>query len=191
MNLFERSPERWKEVYLYGAKMPVNRGMAFGREMADGLEYGEATGDPVLDLIMEKLPKFEIMDKAIKTIFKTTKYNIPLLAKPDTMKKDMTAFKEYKTGQGRWNKGKVDEFGQITFYATVLFTITGKIPYEIELVHVLTKKIDKDSSDSKLEATGDVYRYPTQRSMGQVLNMIVRMKKAWESIQKITEAELL
>src|SRR4030042_4096635 len=96
MDLFERSIERWKEVYLYDQKMKINSGMAFGSLMAAGLEYGEATGDAVLDLLIEKLPKFEIMDKAVECQLNTGrgKEPIPILIKPDTMKEDMTAFKE-------------------------------------------------------------------------------------------------
>jgi hypothetical protein len=191
MDLFERSVEQWKQVYLYGQKMRVNRGMAFGKQMAEGLEHGEATGDAVLDLLMERLPKFEIMDQAVTCELKNGKKPIPILIKPDTMKTDMTAFKEYKTGQEKWSKKRVDESGQITFYATGLFLKSGKIPTDIELVHVMTAKMGDGSLDAKLGATGDIYRHPTQRNMGQILNMMVRMKKAWEGIQKVTAEELL
>ena len=54
MDLLERDEEKWKQVYLFGEQKRINRGMAFGTQMAEGLENGEATGDPVLDLIMEK-----------------------------------------------------------------------------------------------------------------------------------------
>jgi hypothetical protein len=191
MNLFESNLEAWKRVYLYGEQMRVNRGMAFGRKMAEGLENEEATGDPVLDLLMERLPKFEIMDKPVEAILKNGKNNIPLLAKPDTMKADMTAFKEYKTGQEPWSRKKVDESGQVTFYATVLFIRSGKIPSDIELVHVQTAKVDKTAPDARIRATGDINRHPTKRTMGQILNMMVRMKKAWEGIQRITAEEML
>jgi len=213
MDLFERNQERWAEVYLFGSKIPINRGMAFGRQMADSLEKDELSGDITLDLIMEKLPKFEIMDKVIERpkgdiveVYNPTKgkieqykvpvliaggERIPLVAKPDTIKKDMTAFKEYKTGQGMWNKGKVDKLNQITFYATAIFITTGKIPNDIELVHVLTEKTTKDSIDAKLTATGDIYRYPTSRHMTEVLNMMVRMKKNWVEMKKVAEKTLI
>ncbi len=213
MDLFERNPERWADVYLFGSKMPINRGMAFGRQMADGLESNELTGDMALDLIMEKLPKFEVMDKVIESpkgevvevynpkkgemekycvpVLITGGERIPLVAKPDTIKKDMTAFKEYKTGQTAWNRSKVDKLDQITFYATAIFLTTGKIPHNIELVHVLTEKMNKDSVDAKLAATGDIYRYPTIRHMAQILNMMIRMKTNWIKMKKLAETTLL
>lgn len=192
MNLFESNLESWKRVYLYGETMRVNRGMAFGRIMAEGLEHDEATGDPVLDLVMAQLPKFEVMDQPVHAILKNGKNDVPLLAKPDTMKADMTAFKEYKTGQAPWSRKQVDESGQVTFYATVLFILTQKIPYDIELVHVPTaKQGGNDAVDARIGATGDIYRHKTSRNMSQILNMMVRMKKAWEGIQRVTAEEML
>lgn len=191
MDLFERNIEQWRQVYLYGQKMRINRGMAFGKQMAEGLEHDEATGDSVLDLVMAKLPKFEIMDQPVECELKNGKNIIPILIKPDTMKADMTAFKEYKTGQEPWSRKRVDESGQISFYATGLFLKTGKIPTDIELVHVQTTKMGNGSLDDKIGATGAINRHPTVRSMGQILNMMVRMKKCWEKIGQITAEELL
>jgi hypothetical protein len=195
MNLLERDINKWKQSYLYGQKQRINRGMAFGKQMADGLEHEEASGDPVLDLLMARLPKFEIMDREFRTLLKNGKESIPILIKPDTMTLDMTGFKEYKTGQEPWTKKKVDDDngpgGQIGFYATGIFLITGHIPPDIELVHVQTTKTNKDASDSPITATGEIFRHKTVRTMSQVINMMVRMKRAWTLIQKITAEELL
>lgn len=198
LSLFERSPARYKEVYLYGAKTPDNAGMAFGRQMAEGLENEEATGDPILDLLMAQLPKFEIMDKPITAELKNGKKIIPLLAKPDSMKADMTGFLEYKTGQQKWSKTKVDQSGQITFYATVMYLKTGKIPHDIELVQVMTAKGTNEPLDAEfgayegveIRATGEIRRIKTSRSIGQILNMMIKMKKAWQSINELCENEL-
>jgi hypothetical protein len=184
--------------------------------MADGLESGALTGDPVLDLMMERLPKFKIMDKVIEDpkgiivecfnyetrepekykvpFMKVGKMKIPLLAKPDTMKPNMTAFKEYKTGQARWTQHKADNWGQITFYALAIYLIKGKIPSDIELVHVQTEKqanVQLDKNIGGIGATGDMFRYPTSRNMMDVMRMMVRIKTCWTQIIKITEKELL
>lgn len=213
MDQLERNPERWKETYLFGRKMRINSGMAFGKKMADGLEDGDLSGDPVLDIVMERLPKFEIMDKVVedpkgvwvnyfdpklkKTVriqvpaLKDGKRKIPILAKLDTMKADGSAFKEYKTGQEPWTQKKADQSGQVTFYSATLFIKNGKIPADIELDYVQTAKGINGPLDARIGATGDIRRFHTVRHMGEVLNMMVRMKKAWEKIEKITEEELL
>lgn len=208
-NTLERSPEQWKEIYIYGKKIPTNRGMAFGKMMATGLENDEATGDDLLDSVMSIIPKFEINDKILEDdkgvevdyydrekketikvkipFIKDGKNKIPILCKIDSRKEDCTGFKEDKTAQKRWTKKQVDEFGQITFYATGIYLKTGKIPYDIELVEVPTRT----SPDGRIECTGEVYRHPTVRTMSQILNMMVRIKKAWVEINRIMEQELL
>lgn len=183
LTLWESSPERYAEKYFYGKKTPINRGMAFGKKMADGLERDEMTGDMALDMIMVQIPKFEVMDKEFRAELKDGKNTIIILAKPDTMKADLTAFKEYKTGVTRWTKKKVDECGQITFYAMAIWLKTGKIPQDIELVDVATKQ----ALDGKIEATGDVIRHPTARTMADILRMMVRVKKCWAGINKAME----
>ena len=191
MDLLERNEQKWIEQYIYGKKNRINRGMAFGKTMADSLESDEASGDILLDLVIEMIPKFEIMDQPFTAELKTGKKKIQIHCRPDTMKKDMSAFKEYKSGQGAWTQKKVDENVQITFYATGMYLKTGKIPNDIELVHALTEKEDEEQLDSKLRATGEIKRYKTIRTMSQILDMMVRMKKAQAKIEEICEREIL
>lgn len=186
--------ERWKEYYIYDKKFGTNQGMHFGKVMADGLEDDVATGDVVLDMVMTKIPKFEIMDKTFTVGLKTGRKLsngewevIQILCKPDTRKEDFSAFKEYKTSQKRWTRKQVDEFGQITFYAMGMFLKTGKIPGDIELTEIETKT----ALDGKIECTGQIFRHHTVRSMGSILQMMVRCKKAWSIINKICEEELI
>ncbi len=189
LQLWESSPERYKQVYVYGEKIPINRGMAFGKIMAECLETDSLAGDPVLDLMMAQIPKLEAMELELTADLNMGrgKNPIPLLVRMDTAQKDLSAFKEYKTGQKPWTKKMVDEFGQITFYATAIWAKTGKIPQSIELVHIPTIT----QPDGKIGATGDIFRHATTRNMAQVLNMIVRIKKAWAGIQEMAAAELL
>ncbi len=209
MILLEKNPEKWKEVYLYGGRMPINRGMAFGKKMATALENDEDTDDIELNAIMVTIPKFEVRDKIIQDpngveveyynretdkieivklpYIKDGNTKIPILCKPDTSKLDLTGFKEYKTSQKRWTQRQVDENDQITFYATGMYLITKKIPIDIELDEIETMTNEK----GQVVATGKVYRHHTVRSMSQILNMMVRMKKAWSTINKICEEELI
>lgn len=207
LDLFERSPERYKEVYIYGRQMPINRGMVLGKQMTDGLESGEMTGDPILDLVMERIPKFEIRDKILEDprgeevecqgktyrvpVLKDGKIRIPILAKPDSMKAEMTGFKEYKTGQERWTAAKVRNSGQMRFYGTAMYLVSGRIPNENELVHALTAKQNPEDPQSRVIPTGDIYRYPFPLAMSDVLNMMIRMKNAWRGINEMVKEELL
>ncbi len=187
MTLFEMSPQKYVDQYLYNQKQRVSRNMAYGSILADGLENDESTGDPVLDIMMIKIPKFEVMDKAFEVELKDGKKVIRILAKPDTTKPDYSAFKEYKTSTRAWTQKMADESGQITFYATAMWLKTGKIPEDIELVCVVTKYND----DGSLTPTGEMKIYKTKRTLVDIIKMTARMKRAWVGINKLCEKELL
>lgn len=204
---FEMSPEKFVEEYLYGQRQRISRNMQYGSMLADGLMLDEANGDPLLDLMASRLPKFDRMDLAVedpKGIWVTYKRknkevracvpvlenkggDIPLLAVPDTAKSDYTAYKEYKTSVRRWTQQMSDNSGQITFYATAIWLATGKIPDDIELVNIETAYQD----DGSLTVTGNMYRFSTKRTMADIIRMTKRMRSAWSGIKKLVENELI
>ncbi len=94
--------------------------------MADGFETGETTGDAELDWVMLGIPRLNTMEMPLNAEFKHKGDIIPLYGQLDTAKSDLTAFKEYKTGQLPWSKSMVDQNQQITFYATMIYCITKK-----------------------------------------------------------------
>lgn len=161
--------------------------MAYGSKLADGLENEEATGDPLLDLMMARIPKFELMDVAFQVPLKDGKNTIQILAKPDTAKVDYSAFKEYKTSVRPWSQKMADDSGQITFYATAMWLKTKKIPKDIELVDVVVEYLE----DGSLQPTGEMLRFPTERTMVDIIKMTARMKRAYHGICKLCEQELL
>lgn len=187
MTLFEMSPEKYADQYLFGKKQRISRNMAYGSLMAEGLEAEEATGDPLLDLMMARIPKFELMDKPLEADLPDGKKMIHLLAKPDTAKSDYTAFKEYKTSVRKWTQKMADDSGQITFYATTIWLKTGNIPQDIELVDVVVGY----DPDGRLVPTGDLWRFPTKRTMVDIIKMTGRMKRAWHGIEELCEKSLL
>ena len=81
----------------------------------------------------------------------------------------------------------VDDSGQITFYATAIWLATGKIPQDIELVCATTEY----GEDGSLQVTGDIFTFPTKRTLVDIIKMTTRIKKAWAGIKSICEKELL
>lgn len=187
MTLFEQSPEKYAQQYIFNQKQRITRNMSYGTKMAYGLESGDLSGDPLLDLMMSKLPKFELMDKPIEAELKNGKEIIKLLAKPDTAKADYTAFKEYKTSVRKWTQRMADDSGQISFYTTTIWLLKGFIPQDIELVNVPVQY----QEDGSLTPTGEMFRFPTKRSMTDIIKMTGRIRAAWKGIQELCEKELL
>ena len=204
---FEMSPEKFIEEYVYGEKGRISRNMQYGSQLATGLESDEANGDPLLDLMASHLPKFERMDLPVedpKGVWVTFKRNnkevtacvpvlenkgddIPLLALPDSAKKDYSAFFEYKSSVRKWTQKMADDSGQITLYATAIWLAIGKIPDDIELVNIETVYQD----DGSMTVTGNMYRFPTKRTMADVIKMTRRMRESWAGIRELCEKELL
>jgi hypothetical protein len=207
LTTFEQSPEKYADQYLFGARQRITRNMGYGSQLADGLESGEFTGDPLLDLMMTRLPKYERMDLPVEDpkgtevtywrgkkeftarvpVLRHGKKEIPLLALPDTAKKDYSAFKEYKTSTRAWTQKMADESGQITFYATTIWIATGKIPEDIELVNL---PVEYDP-EGRLVPTGDIIRRKTKRTLIDIIKMTGRIRKVYAGIEKLCESELL
>ena len=205
MAMFEMSPEKYVEKYIYGKKERITQNMKYGSDLAEGLEDEESTGDPLLDLVMVKLPKYERMDKVVedrtgKKVFDPNegeewwlpllangKDDIPILAKPDSAKQDYTAFYEYKTSVRPWNQKMADESGQITFYATAIWLANKGLPEAIELINVPLYY----DAHGKLQPTGDLVRLPTKRTTADMIKMTGRIRKAWAGIKELCKNELL
>lgn len=187
MDLLERSPDKWVMYYIENVKMRPNSGQEFGRMMADGLEKGELTGDLGLDIVIEQMPKLETQEYELHALLKRGKKEpIKLFSRLDTAMEDLSAFDEYKSGQTPWTQTKVDGSGQITFYATAAYLKTGKLTKDIHLDYVPTEKVH-----GRIRVVGTIQRFRTQRSMTDILKMMVRMRRAWDQIEQICERELL
>lgn len=187
LSMLEASEKTYKKIYLNGCRLPINRGMALGTEIADALETETATGNIIHDLVIASIPKLSSIEKELTGELNFGKIKIPLFGKADTANKTLTSFKEYKTGKTAWNQDKVDKHGQITFYCVIIKTITGKIPKDIELVWAPTEELP----DGRYNLTGEIKRFKTQRNLTDVLKMQVRIKKAWERIGEICDEALI
>lgn len=185
MHLLEASEERWIKHYFEGIKMGGNSGMDFGSVVASDLEHGELTGDDLTDLALAKVPSYDIADQERHTAIKDGKELIQLVYRPDSLKADLSAFREYKVAQksASWSQRKVNEWGQLPFYATCIFLETNKIP----MCHLDEIEGEKDAQGI-VSATGKVNTYQRVITMTDILNMMVRMKRAWRKIVEISIA---
>lgn len=187
LNTIETSERDYIKYYIFREKRPVNDGMEYGKKLSEALEVEGLSGDPMLDLAIAQIPMLEISEHEIQVDWEDVdgkkKLVIPLLAQIDTCSRIMDKFKEFKTGQKQWTAKEVHQSGQITFYSTVIWLKTKKIPQDIELVGIPTKR----QPDGRIEATGDIYIIPTKRNMQDILRMLARMKKAWLRIQELKE----
>lgn len=180
MSLWERSPERYKEIYLEDGRIPINRGMAYGKQIATALESGEDGNDILNSLVIASIPKLNAMEYPIEAELN----GVPLYGKLDSFNsKTKKAFKEYKTGRSPWTQKLVDGNDQITFYCTLIYARYGLRPegLDIELVYIPTDY----NGQGQIEPTGKIERFKTRRNFIEIMKMSARQKKAWEGIEKM------
>lgn len=183
--LWKSSQKGYIDRYIHGKTFETGA-TRYGHKMAEALEHDEMTGDVLLDMTMAQIPKFECMDHDTHCTLEIGKDKIPLYGRMDSRKDDHSAFKEYKTGKVPWTQRKVDEDAQITFYTTMCYLITKKIPSDIELVWVETACIDKE-----VVCTGTIKRFHTKRTMSHIINEMADIRKVWGEIQEMCKKELL
>ncbi|MFA9262889.1 MAG: hypothetical protein ACEQSB_06105 [Undibacterium sp.] len=190
LELFEKSPEKWERLYLGdGKKVYENSGSRFGALMAKTLELDELSGDPAIDLAVSQLTKYEIPDKIVEVQMNVGRGKDPIIlhGRPDTRTEDFAAFGEYKSGQAHWTQTKVDRCGQLTFYATIGYIFRGnKLVEKMWLEQVVTEKMDSSDPQSELVPTGEILKFNSQRSLSDILNMMVRIKKGWQGMERLT-----
>jgi len=189
MILAEKSPAWYVKIYLEGRNIR-NAGMDLGKEIAEAIELDQETGDPMKDFVIAQLPKFELRDPIIDIELPITgKEVIPIRFRPDSIRNNHTAFKEYKTGSGKWTQKKVNESVQLPFYATCIYIEDRLIP-EAELIWAPTEKVVDPTGAARFELTGDIHRFGRTFSYAEVLAMMVRMRRAWKKIEEITNGEI-
>lgn len=173
LNLWESDQDEYIRRYVFGEKGIVSDAMEFGKEFADVMENNLDSDDPLINFCKVFLPRYKYSEKEISA--KIGK--IKLYGKIDTYEDGR--FREYKTGRTKWTQIKVDSFGQITFYALMIWLNTGKVPKEMWLDHIST------------DGGYNIYSFRTERNILQLIEMKKRIEQAQEGIiNRIKEINL-
>jgi hypothetical protein len=173
MNLFERDPAAYVAQYLDGVAEQVSAAMAFGKRIAGGLEAA-ATEDAEVEHLRTFLPKFPKKEYEIKVAYS----GVPLLAKPDMFSPWRVCIGELKTGKFPWTQSRVNEHGQLKFYALAAWLKYRRIP-KVELYWAPTEWYE-----NKLRLTGKIQTFQAELTELDLLNFGQRITKVWAAIQK-------
>ena len=92
---------------------------------------------------------------------------------------------ENKTGKKNWTQERVDNHGQLDFYALLYYDFTGFIP-RIELIWKETKE-----ENGEIVFTGRVEKFERKITRKEIDNMRKRIKKALKKIDKLMKIELI
>src|SRR3990167_2427576 len=169
MNLFERNPELYREVYIEGREIYSTPALETGKNLATALENG-GSDDAMIEHLRRFLPSYQKVEYEIKAKLG----EINLLGKLDGFNPRKKIIGEIKTGK-KFTQKMVDTNGQLTFYALLVWLKYKTLP-EIYLHWC---------KSNNGELTGEIKTFKTQRSQLDLMKFIPRIKKCWEGIQQL------
>lgn len=171
LDLFEQSEKQYIDKYFYNIKPPSTPAMELGSRVSEYLQthnediviYDDYHLDNAAKDILIRVPKYEVMEKKIEV----SKDGIAMFGYLDTAMDDLSAFREYKTGTTQYTYKSVLKHDQVTFYAMMIYFITGEIPKKISLIKIPI---------SYKGILGPVHEeFITHRSLEDVLKMYSRV----------------
>lgn len=174
---FEYDPEQWFDKYVLGKKQEETSAMLFGKQIGERL-----ASDPTFMPEVPRLPVYE---------YKLTARigDIPLIGYIDAFDKDIPALLEFKTGK-KWDRKKAESHGQIDLYCAMLWAMHKIHPgdLDIKLVWMETEQ-GGDFSTQFVKGMKPVI-FPLKKSMVDVLNMLVRVKKVYAQMLVYTDTHI-
>jgi len=180
LQLWERDQNEYYNRYIEGIEQPRTAYLELGHRLAVAMENGKDEGDdPAINHLVLFLPTYQEKEYEIKAKFE----GIPLLGKLDSFDPKGLRIREYKTGKNKWTQRMVDEHGQLTFYALLVWLKYKKFPSEIHLDWAETKEEDGD-----LFLTGEYQTFSTKRTLKDLILMGGRIEKAWKGIGEMMES---
>jgi hypothetical protein len=178
--LLEKSEYEYVVRYVYGEGIKMHPLLKLGKAFAEAVELEQE--ELPLDFEIAKLlmPKFEKKEFTLKGMVD----DVPILGVLDGFDEKDLVIHEIKTGTFEWTQNYVDKFGQLTFYAMLVYLNYGRLPNKIFLYWIPSKL-----EIGEFVLTSDIKTFETKRTMEDLLDIGVRIKKAWKRIQELYDDE--
>lgn len=183
---WERNPNAYIKNYMLGEQTLINNAyMNKGKDFADSMESGEATGDEMTDLVASSLTKYDTPEKTIMATLATRNGQIKMLGKLDTFDSKAMAFREYKTGKIPWTQQRADKHGQLLHYSALIWLEYKKLPKSVFLDWAMTTKENDD-----VVFTGIIKTFEVKITMSKILEYLNRVAKVAVQIDKTYREQL-
>lgn len=174
LSLWEKDPNMYYQVYVEGLDQFRTKYLELGKRMATALENGfDDEHDPLFEMLVVFMPGYPEREFEMNAVFE----GIPLKGKLDGWNEKTLTIGEYKTGK-KWTQSMVDNCGQLTFYALLVWLKYGKLPNKIYLHWART---DEDMVGN-LKLTGEIKTFEAKRTLRDIIMFAPRLKLAWASI---------
>lgn len=184
-SLWQTSKREYWKRYGLGENRSANKYFAKGKELAEGLEYGEEgiTTDDMLSVVLDAVPKLDIMEFKLETHLKNGE---KLLSYLDSYTDDLPEFYEYKTGKEPWTQERVDKHDQMLFYALSIFIDSGR-------TYIPSSKlfwIETEQTEQGLKYTGLVQEFTRNYEIEELLAFEDKLIACIEEIEEFEYLEM-
>jgi len=177
MNLWETSPQKYIDTYIYGKEYFETKEMRFGKWLAVKIETGQRV-EPKVDHLLQMVYKRHYKENEINIDFE----GIQLKAGFDSI--DKYGFDEYKTGKVPWNAERASKHGQMDFYALCFKLEMGYMP-DMALHWLPTVGEGKDY----IQLVGEIHTFIVEKTEEQMFAFGERIKKAVDEISNYKKFE--
>jgi len=171
LSAFEWNKEEWYDRYVLFKKPVISREMEFGTMVDQRLQEDPAfhpeipRGESLQHKILTKFEKMHLI--AILDSFSPSR-RIPKFGASGTVKTKVQ-IDDYKTGKKAWDQKRIDESGQLTFYAFTLWLHEKIHPKDVALgIWWLPTQENGDFSISQLKGS-KVQHFQSSRTMQDLL----------------------
>lgn len=177
ISAFEYNPEQWYKRYILGEKDEGSSALLFGKKIGEQL-----ASDP---LFMPEVPRLPVFEYKLQAKIS----DIELIGYVDAVDIVTGELIEYKSGK-KWDKKKAETHGQIDLYATMLYIMHDIRPedLDIKLIWLATEE-NGDFQTSFIKDMKPVI-FPIKKSMIDIVNMIMRVKRVYKEMESYQQSHL-
>lgn len=177
---FSYDPNQWARKYLDGINDPPNPAMEFGRIVGEAIASKHPHAPQV--------PRGDVFEYEMRA----TINKVPLIGFLDSFNASIPAMFEYKTSakSDKWTQKSVDDSGQITMYALLLFLQDKIHPKDLSItlsaIHVRTR------GDFIMEIHPDtpIQSFKTTRTMKDIMRFAAYIEKTIKEMEKFSTERL-
>lgn len=193
-NIFKRSPETYRKLYILGEKGFDSKYMRFGKQMALMREGVENAEDELVQSILTFLPQYPRREHEMTAKVKVNGKTVVLFGKFDgvDLRKhiigdDKVGLAEHITKKGNkskvWTQKKVDGDKQITFYSYIYYLNKKIIPkFQLNWIETIEE-------NGEVVATGNIKTFETTRTVKDFIKLQANINKVWTGIVDMVDQE--
>lgn len=184
IQLWKNDKKRYIELYFNNKQQFrfTNSGLEYGKIVATALENRTDTGDVLTDSAMLLLPKYDVADQEIRAEIKTKDGSFEVIGRPDTMDSVTKAFREYKTGKGKWTLKKAQKHPQMIFYAMLIYLKHGVALEEAYLDWIQTEDV-MEGENMVVKPTGHVESFRVFFTLSDILTCMAETTRYAKEIE--------